>query len=223
MCDSYFALYYLHVYEDPLMGDNLLEKLDIPGEIPGSEVELEFFRKLCEQNPGFELRDYNPKTYDKQDCLLESMRRYEAIGLARKVELKGILYILMSKFLENAAYHGAPANRHIGDTLQYIQRHLKEKISVGTLADIACMSLDHYIRMFKQMMGMTPLAYINMKRIKVAELELITTDKSVKEISESLSFSDSSHFINMFRRSLGVSPQQYRKGLQAGTRGSGGI
>ena len=211
VCDSYFAHYYLHVYEEPQMGDSFLEKLEIPGEIEGSEVELSLLRMLCEGNPNIELPDYNPMTYDKQDYLIESLRRSKTIGLARKVEQEGILYILISRFLKDATYRDTPTARFIGETLQYIRHHLKERISEDTLARIACMSRDHFIRMFKQTVGMTPMAYINMKRIRLAELELITTNRTVKEISQSLSFSDSSHFINMFRRALGVSPQRYRK------------
>lgn len=214
VCNSSFSHYYLHVYEDPQLGDCLLDKLLLPTEVKGTEIDLALFQRLCRLNPTMALSNFNPQIYDNQADLAEKLEKNRKRDLTNKVESRGILYILISRFLENAKQRIEFNNRHINNSLLYIQQHLGEKITEETLATIACMSRDHYIRVFKQVMGMTPVTYINSKRIERAELELLATNKSIKEISDSLSFGDSSYFINLFKRLLGVTPLQYRKEKQ---------
>ncbi len=211
VCNSYFAHYYLHVYEDPQLGDCLLDKMILPNEVKAMEVDLAFFQKLCELNPTMELSNFNPRSYDNQNDLEEKLEKNRKRDLANKIETKGILYILLTRFLKNAQPKKELKNRRLSETLTYIQKHFCEKISEETLATMACMSRDHYIRIFKRAMGVTPVTYINSKRIERAELLLLTTNMSVKEISDSLSFGDSSHFISLFKRTVGTTPLQYRK------------
>jgi len=211
VCNSYFAHYYLHVYEDPQMGECILDRMILPDEVQATEVDLTLFQRLCELNPTMELSNFNPKTYDNQTNLKEKLEQNRKRDLSNKIESRGILYILMTRFLEKAQQKMELKNRRLNDTLHYIQNHFCEKISEETLATMACMSRDHYIRIFKQAMGVTPVTYINSRRIERAELLLLTTNMSVKEISDSLSFGDSSHFISLFKRSVGTTPLQYRK------------
>lgn len=50
------------------------------------------------------------------------------------------------------------------------------------------------------MIGMSPLQYINRKKIDRAELLLITGDQPIKEIAYDLGYNDHSYFIRLFKR-----------------------
>ena len=78
------------------------------------------------------------------------------------------------------------------------------------LADKACVSKDHYIRMFKRQTGVTPNVYITQRKVEQAELALITSDQPIKVIAQMLGYSDYSYFNRVFKQRAGVTPQQYR-------------
>lgn len=79
------------------------------------------------------------------------------------------------------------------------------------LADIMCMSVDHFTRIFKLVNGMTPNQYIQLKRIERAQTLMLLSDMSVKEIAEEVGVPNLSQFSKLFRKHLGVSPREYGK------------
>ena len=79
------------------------------------------------------------------------------------------------------------------------------------MADIACMSVDHFIRLFKKEVGVTPLQYINQKKMEKAQLMLVTETVLVKDIAYLLGFNDYSYFIRLFKKIVGITPKQYRE------------
>ena len=62
-----------------------------------------------------------------------------------------------------------------------------------------------------QELGTTPLQYINQKKIEKAQLLLITEELAVKEIAFQLAFDDYSYFSRLFKKTTGVTPQEYRR------------
>ena len=71
-----------------------------------------------------------------------------------------------------------------------------------------------FIRLFKQEFGLSPVQYINLKKVERAQLLLYTTDCSVKEVAYKLGFSDHSYFIRLFHKVAGITPQEYRRQLR---------
>ena len=66
--------------------------------------------------------------------------------------------------------------------------------------------------MFKQSTGKTPVTYIAMRRVEKAELLLVTTSMSVKNLASAVGYDDTSYFNRIFRKYVGQSPQVYRQG-----------
>jgi AraC-like DNA-binding protein len=58
---------------------------------------------------------------------------------------------------------------------------------------------------------MSPGKYIQNVKMEAAKDLLVYTDDSVKEIAFRLKFEDVSHFINIFKTTMGNTPVQYRK------------
>lgn len=69
---------------------------------------------------------------------------------------------------------------------------------------------DHFIRLFKKETGITPLKYINQKKIEKAQLILITDETPVKNVAFSLSYGDYSYFNRLFKKTTRLTPQEYR-------------
>ncbi len=87
------------------------------------------------------------------------------------------------------------------------------KVSVTEIARNLRISREHLSRSFATGMGMTLRAYLERQRLLKAITLLRESHKSIKEIAADLDYSTSAHFARAFRRSLGSTPQQYRRAL----------
>lgn len=92
---------------------------------------------------------------------------------------------------------------------------------VVTLSDLAAeVSIHpvHILRTFRKRFGCTPAEYQRRKRMIHACHLLVTTDRSLVEISQTCGFSDQSHFARLFRHYTGTSPALFRKNPSASKR-----
>lgn len=87
------------------------------------------------------------------------------------------------------------------------------RVDERKLAEEYDFSYSYFSRSFKQLMNMSFKEYVNFLRINEAQRLLLTTEKSVAEIADALGFSSPSHFVNVFKRTMGRAPKQYRKAL----------
>lgn len=70
---------------------------------------------------------------------------------------------------------------------------------------------ERFRKLFKNLTGMSPGNYVMQKRMDHAKTRLIDKNKSIKEISLELGFSDAYAFSKQFRNTVGVSPSDFRK------------
>ena len=117
----------------------------------------------------------------------------------------------MSRFFKQAVSKDEVKDNRIHHTLSYIRKHLDSHLDVNMLADQACMSKDHFIRVFKKETGETPNAYITKRKMEKAELALVTSDLSIKSIAQLIGYSDYSYFNRVFKQNSGITPLQYRE------------
>ena len=210
-CDGLFEHYYIHIYEDAQTGSGFLEDFVFPSEIPANEFDLYLFKRLCEINPTMRLPQSNPTAYDNNSTLAQNIARNKQRILCDRVESRGILYQLTARFLKEAEQKGNVNDNRIQKCLTYIRKHINENIRIDALADIVCISKDHFIRLFKKETGQTPVQYISQKKIEKAQLLLVTENMPVKEVAYLLSYDDHSYFNRLFRKVTGMSPQEYRR------------
>lgn len=97
----------------------------------------------------------------------------------------------------------------LGDVLRYIQEHIGEPIEIETLADIVHLHPNYFIPYFKKIIGITPMHYVQRKRMEEAKRLLTYTDDSIAVIAESLGM-QLAHFSRQFKSHAGISPTAYR-------------
>lgn len=102
----------------------------------------------------------------------------------------------------------------IDRAVELINRRVGEEPSVTELARMVGLSEYHFIRVFRQLMGVTPGQYIIISRMNHAKYLLKTTALSVGEIGAMAGYSSESMFTAAFRRTQGMTPTQYRTGRQ---------
>lgn len=140
----------------------------------------------------------------------ESLPYFEALGAVLAHELLR---------LSGRAGHGeAPARGGLAAwqrrlVASYIEEHLSERISLGTLARLVRLSPYHFSRAFKQSFGMPPHRYHTYRRIERAKVLLQRHALSVTDIGLSLGFSETSSFTTTFRKITGLTPSRYHRSL----------
>jgi AraC-like DNA-binding protein len=211
ICKSNFVHYYLHIYEVHYSDNDWLDHWKFPVEIEATDLDLALFKRLCEINPHMTLQKSDPTTYDNNPTLMQNLIKNRQRAFCDKVESRGIVFQLLSRFFKQGQSKIEMEDNRIAKTVLYIRKHLNEAIELEKLAEISCLSKDHFIRLFKKELGTTPLQYINQKKIEKAQLLLITEELAVKEIAFQLAFDDYSYFNRLFKKTTGVTPQEYRR------------
>jgi len=98
--------------------------------------------------------------------------------------------------------------------LELIENQLDATLKVDALAAACSLSRNAFSRLFKQVVGASPLRYINRKRLEIAMSKLVYGDLSIAEIAKSVGFCDQFHFSKTFRAETGESPSQYRANIR---------
>lgn len=218
VCDALFSHYYIHVYEEPSAASGLVESYEFPCELAATPLDAELFRALCEHNSSLSLTNPDPRIYDNEHSLIECVRRNRERSLADRMEAAGIIGQLLSRFMRQAMPKYMLSDKRIQRALEYLNRNVHGKVSIKELAREACLSCDHFIRLFKQELGCTPGQFIINKKMMAAQLRLATENTPVKEIAYALGYDDLSYFIRLFRGHMNLSPQQYRERFNYGLR-----
>jgi AraC family transcriptional regulator len=71
------------------------------------------------------------------------------------------------------------------------------------------MSHYHFMRVFKESVGMPASRFHTMQRIEKAK-ELLLKDERIVDVAHALGFSSQAHFGNVFARTVGVTPRKFR-------------
>jgi two-component system response regulator YesN len=94
---------------------------------------------------------------------------------------------------------------------KYIKAHLdSEDLNRNSIAEAIHMNPDYISYLFHKQSGQLLSNYIKSERINAAKKLLITTDLSLQAIADATGFSNSSYFHKQFKKTVGVTPQQYR-------------
>ena len=92
---------------------------------------------------------------------------------------------------------------------EYCDAHLAEKITLEELAALCNLERFHFLKLFKQTIGMTPHAWLVRLRLERACSLLGRSDESLTQVAQAVGFYDQSHFNRAFRQAFCVSPSQY--------------
>lgn len=211
ICDSIFNHYYIHIFIEDISGLDIVSTYEFPLEIEGKPIDELLFKYLCEHNQEMILKYSDPKLYDNQNSLIECVNQSRRRPIYSQYESTGIIYQLLGRFIKDAKPKYQISDPRIEQSLKHINTHFAEIRNVDELAEASCLSSDHFIRLFKREVGITPAHFIIKKKMNHARLMLASENQSPKEIAYSLGYDDISYFFRLFKQYTGFTPMQYRK------------
>lgn len=107
---------------------------------------------------------------------------------------------------------GGACSQEIARAMNFMQANFwRSDMSLERVAEVANMSLFHFSRTFKRLMGLNYSTYLAQLRIDQAKVLLRNRTLSVTEICLTVGYNDLTHFERVFKRIVGKSPTEYRR------------
>ena len=106
----------------------------------------------------------------------------------------------------------AEYDRRMHAVVDYIDRHLDQKLDLASLASVASFSPFHFHRLFRALMGEAVGDYVRRRRLESAGVRLRSQERvPVLSIALGVGFGSAEAFTRAFRARFGCSPTQWRK------------
>ncbi|MCU6747197.1 AraC family transcriptional regulator [Faecalicatena acetigenes] len=157
--------------------------------------------------------------FSDTSCPNFEMMQYEILKITQKLtpyaeyKLSCLFNILLTDLLvgsdSSPTYSGQPSV--IEEIILFMKSSLSDFITIGQLTRQFGISSTHLTREFRKYTGSSPKEYLIQLRINEAKRLLKTTNNSIEAISSQVGFSDTAHFIQMFKKREGETPLKYRK------------
>lgn len=214
---TYLEHYYLHLIQNKSFEISLTDVFNFNYERKADDYDIYLFKRLLEINPNRQLKESNPMKYKSSDLYLPIEKEISPDEAVRKIESRGIILQLFSKFVSDTPKLARPEYRYTDKLVKvshYIEKNLEQPIDVIKLADLCFLSPDYFSKIFLKHFGLRPLPYINKKRLEKAQLQLVLTNEPVEAVAQKVGFPNVSYFIKTFKENLGKTPKEYRKANQ---------
>jgi AraC-like DNA-binding protein len=134
------------------------------------------------------------------------------------VGLDEVGQVLASRFVEvvsgkarKAAPDAARDRRRAVETALWIDAHSHRPIGLEDAAEQAGISPFHFLRLFSDVLGVTPHQYLVRSRLRHAARRLADDDSAITDIAYDVGFGDLSNFVRTFHRAAGASPLRFRQ------------
>jgi AraC family transcriptional regulator len=165
------------------------------------------------------LRDLSAFTDPDLNWMMERVREELMAKRASPMRVQGLALVIATHLARHYAEvvdkpdTGSPSlpGFKLKQVTDWIATHLDEEFDLEKLARQAGLSKFHFHRLFKRATGVSPAKYQLTARMSEAQKRLRETKQSVVAIALDLGYSSPSHFAQVFRRELGMTPSDYRQ------------
>lgn len=97
----------------------------------------------------------------------------------------------------------------------WLADHYREPNPVAAMTRLSGLNARTFVRRFRQATGLSPLDYAHRVRLEEAKQMLEATDLPVSTIALEVGYEDEGFFARLFKRSVGLTPAQYRRRFAA--------
>ncbi|HKS21087.1 MAG TPA: AraC family transcriptional regulator [Bradyrhizobium sp.] len=134
------------------------------------------------------------------------------------ISLDEVGHLLANRFVEVVTGRSekpvtatARDRRRAVETALWIDAHSHRAIGLEDAAQQAGISPFHFLRLFSDVLGVTPHQYLVRSRLRHAARRLADDDSAITDIAYDVGFGDLSNFVRTFHRAAGASPLRFRQ------------
>lgn len=220
-CPEYFEHYYIHFNAMLENGLGLFNFVRCQYKVEANKLSIDpdiILRRLLELNPSLELmdRDANKPIYRSILDRCEKMNREK--NASDIVEINALMRLLLAAFVQSAdspeTDEASKGISRLHKVIEYIHENINKPLNLEDLSSIIELNPVYFSAMFTRLMGITPIRYINNRKIEKAQIELLSSHKTLEQISDEMGFSDVFYFSRLFKKVTGTAPGKYRKQFQ---------
>lgn len=203
--------------------------LILPGELSSYQADLEEpwshiwvgftgtktaeYLKCCGLD--HEHRTYQCAQPQRLEACVEAMMGFDTAGAGNELLLLGELYTFLG-WVAQSAQSPARRSRETGSeyvemAAEYIRKHFQEDLTVAKLARYVGLNRSYLTTVFQNTVNMSPQQYLMRFRMERAAQMLQEGELTVGEIARSCGYPDPLTFSKAFKRTMGVTPSQYRR------------
>ena len=125
--------------------------------------------------------------------------------------LMGILSHFIKGGISDSLREKEKKLKRLRPVFDYIDDHSDRLPGLPELAGLCHLEPSYFSRLFKEVIGLSPKAFMLRRQIEIAGDLLLSTNRNVQQISDDLGFYDPYHFSNTFKKIMGLSPREFRK------------
>jgi len=200
-CDNEMELYWVHFMPDSLMLRYILNHINSFHYWETifncfNQQHLKVFPQLFSNQMELKNRE-NQELYAPLACKAQSIILYFLSDLLKNEHVEANLK--EDKVLTQLV-----------PSIEFMNNNLNQFPSLKNIADVSYLAPNYFHRLFSETFKITPLNYMNQRRLNIAKQLLVTTPKSIKEISSNLGFKSEFYFSRMFKKYLKISPSDFR-------------
>lgn len=146
---------------------------------------------------------------DFDNLLALGQRGYTATNVIHGVHVLQQALSFLALQLRLSAFKGS-SNFDLEAVETLMRNNLHQELNLDTLAHYSQLSKYHFSKKFKELTDTSPIQhFINMK-IQQACIRLDNSHDAIKQIAEELGYNDPYYFSRLFKKTVGMSPKQYR-------------
>jgi AraC family transcriptional regulator len=113
--------------------------------------------------------------------------------------------------------------RRAVDAALWIDERATQPVDLAQVAAVAGLSAFHFLRVFANVLGVTPHQYLVRSRLRRAARLLADEDRAITDVAYDVGFGDLSNFVRTFHRAAGVSPRGFRQAARGDRKGARGV
>lgn len=170
------------------------------------------YPSLFSRQKNFKLQKITTTDFEKRKKDFEFMlKNFGSENDTSKFLVLSTFFSILSEILPQLnSVKSKAVDARIKASVEYIEKHFTENISIDTLASICNMSVSRFYPCFKKAMGVTPIEYINKHKINHAIILLAENTLNIEEISEKCGFESAAYFRRVFKKVTEKTPRDYK-------------
>ncbi|NEW04740.1 AraC family transcriptional regulator [Paenibacillus sp. SYP-B3998] len=187
----------------------ILYKAILP--LPGRQ---ELLRLMESDNPFQRQYGFAPlypiSLYEKVELIVKEWQQSDTLG---QLHVKTLFYQFVYEVLGQLHQQGISTSKPdlVAQAIRYIHEHYREHVTLESLVEMLDCNSRQFLRLFKSQKNTSPIDYLIHVRMNKAKELLLNTSLTLKEIAESVGYSDSYYFSRIFKKYEGVAPTSFKE------------